>query len=265
MKKQKYGEAAKRHAINLRKISGFSYPEIEAATGIPAAYVRKMICEENAKEVTLTVTGNGIEVTDAPNVVTQSVTAVTNEIMPEKQAENPVFVGEMDKKSVTNFARFFRHFSLMHLVFYTTTVTACYAVWDALPNVIGAALLTVYGLFSLDSLLKAQDGTRPNLAEYGRNRVIASELIAAVFHAVILNKYLWINRAALPFEIKLLPPKGGNFEIDFRGNVLNGVWQNGEVIFYISAVISALLFVAAFAAVDAVLRENKTSATNGNP
>lgn len=172
-------------------------------------------------------------------------------------AENSVSSVSKTAKSVSIWSKTVSHFSLMHLVFYVTTLTACYAVWDTLPNVIGAALLTVYGLFSLDSLLKAQDGKRPELAEYGRNRVIVSELIAAVFHAVILNKYLWINRASLPFEIKLLPPKNGNFEIDFRGQILNGVWHNGEVIFYISVAISALLFVAAFAAVDAVLRANK--------
>lgn len=162
------------------------------------------------------------------------------------------------RETVAGTVAFFqRHFSLMHLVFYTTTGTACFAIWNALPNIIGAALLTVFALFSLDSILKAQDGENPTLAEYGRNRVIASELVASIAHYLILNKYLWANRAALPFEIRYLPPRNEAVLLDLQGQMTNGVWQNGDVIFYISAGIAALLFVAAFAAVDSVLRSNK--------
>lgn len=257
----KYSDAQKNHAVNLRKIAKFTYAEIEQETGIPESYIRKLVHEENAKGVTLLVTGNATVVTDAPKEVAQAETAVTSNVMIEKQVENVEITGKVKGTGVTMFRRFLRHFlrhfSLMHLVFYATTATACYAMWDTLPNVIGASLLTVFALFSLDSVLKAQDGTRPEIAAYGRNRVIASELVAAVFHYSILNKYLWQNLSKLPFEVKLMPPKGGYYQIDFRGQILNGVWQNGEVIFIISIIISGLLFAAAFAAVDSVLRENK--------
>lgn len=154
-------------------------------------------------------------------------------------------------------AFFQRHFSLMHLVFYTTTGTGCFAIWNALPNVLGACLLSVFALFSMDSLLKAQNGENPRIAEYGRNRVIASECVASVFHYLLLNKYLWENTASLPFEIRYLPPVREAVLLDLDGKMTNGYWQNGDVIFYLSIGIAGLLFVAAFAAVDSILQENK--------
>lgn len=172
--------------------------------------------------------------------------------------ENPVSPVSETQNAVSFWRKFVSQFSLMHLVFYVTTATGCYAIFDTLPNIIGAALLTIFGLFSLDSLLKAQGGARPEIAAYGRNRVIFSELIAAVAHYTILNKYLWANATSLPFEVRYLPPVNEPALLDLDGKMTNGFWQNGEVIFTISIIISGLIFAAAFAAVDSVLRENKT-------
>ncbi len=148
---------------------------------------------------------------------------------------------------------FERHFSLMDFVFYLTTGTACYAIWNTLPNVFGLSFLTVYALFSLDSLLAAKNAALPKAAEYAGNRVIVSELVAAVAHFSICNKLLWQNTAALPFEVKEV----------FK----NGVWQttNSEAIFYISCTIAALMFFAAYGAVDAVLNRAKEAAAKSFP
>lgn len=173
--------------------------------------------------------------------------------------ENPVSPVSETRNAVSFWRKIVSQFSLMHLVFYVTTATGCYAIYDTLPNIIGAALLTIFGLFSLDSILKAQDSARPEIAAYGRNRVIFSELIAAIAHYTILNKYLWQNLKSLPFEVRYLPPVNEPALLDLDGKMTNGVWQNGEVIFTISITISGLIFAAAFAAVDSVLRENKAN------
>lgn len=234
-----------------RENSSKSFEEIAAVLGrtkneCAGAYYR-FVERKTKSETNETVSETGKN-TDSANEGKNAIIA----------AENPVSPVSETRNAVSFWRKIVSQFSLMHLVFYVTTATGCYAIYDTLPNIIGAALLTIFGLFSLDSILKAQDSARPEIAAYGRNRVIFSELIAAVAHYSILNKYLWQNLKSLPFEVKLLPPKGGNFEIDFRGQILNGVWHGGEMIFIISIIISGLIFVAAFAAVDSVLRENKT-------
>ena len=192
-----------------------------------------------------------------PDVLPTVTATAQNAVLSVENAVSPR--SEQDKSRSTmaeTMAFFVRNFSLMHVVFYTTTGTACYAIWDTLPNVVGGALLTIFGLFSIDSVLKAQNGEDPIVAEYGRNRVVVSELVASVFHWLILNKYLWEIKNTLPFKI-IFTTKAGDWRIMDGNYCTNCYWEGGEAIAYAAFGVAALVFAAAFAAVDSILRVNK--------
>lgn len=242
--KKTYGEAQKKHAVNLRLISRFSYAEIETETGIPEAYVRKLVHEENAKEVTLSVTGNGIEVTDAPNAVTQSVTAVTDAKTPEKKAENADEMQKTQVTGVTNKQRFFGNFTRMDAVAYATIVTACIGVfeligwWFVLPCV-------PYTLIFVDAMQAAKRPDMSRVAERGRAVVIVLELIAAVSNHSLFNRIFWQHIEALPVEII----RHGNLVI-----------KGADAPFYAAASLAFALFCAAFYAIDTAILRAKIQA-----
>lgn len=187
-----------------------------------------------------------------------AVTATTqNTVLKVENAVSPRSEHQNSRSIIAETSLFFsRNLSLMHIVFYTTTGTACYAIWDALPNALGGALLTIFCLFSLDSVLKAQNTKDPEIAEYGRNRVLASELVASVFHWLILNKYLWEIKSTLPFEI-VFAQKEGEWKVMDGDVCLNCYWHGGEAIAYTAFAVAVLIFTAAFSAVDSILRVNK--------
>lgn len=257
MKKATYGEAQKQHAINLRKISRFTYPEIEAATGIPAGYVRKLMYEENAKEVT-TVTQ---EVTDTPTIVTQSVTAVTSAVMLEKPAGNDTEIPILkvtDEKTATKKGFFARHFSRMDCVFYVATVTACYSFWHVSPGVPGTTFAALYWLLAFDALQRCKAAAENlALAKSAETRVWGLEMFAAVAHWNLINGYLWRNLDKLPFEVKAIP-KGGIWILDYSGEKTNVIWHNGAGVSIVAAVLSVSICAAVIVAVGTTFQASKS-------
>lgn len=253
MKKATYGEAAKQHAINLRKISRFTYPEIEAATGIPAGYVRKLMHEENAKDVT-TVTP---VVTEVHAVVTDCKTEVTEMATQEKHAENaektPI-IEVKQEKTVTENGFFARHFTRMDCVFYTATVTACYAFWRIAPGVPGATFALLYWLLAFDALQRVKAASEnTTLAEAASYRVWGLEVFAAVAHWNLIREYLFSNLDKLPFEVKQVP-EGGVWILDYAGEKTNAVWQNGDLVNLVAAILSCSICAAVIVAIDTTFK-----------
>lgn len=141
------------------------------------------------------------------------------------------------------------HIIALEAGYYVTCLTACYGFTAAMPGVIGISFAIVYGLLSFAALQMVKDSSIPKTAEYGRNMVYALELIACVFaHYYTINRALWANLKALPFEVAYLP-KGGIWEVDYAGNRINGYWQNGEVVFNLAVILAAILGGLAVAAI----------------
>lgn len=251
--KQQYGKAAKEHAIKLREISGFSFPEIEEATGIPAGYVRKMMHEQRKK-----VTPETQVVTAETPDVTAKETTVTEQVTDGKQPENVEKTGFLVTVTAVTLALFRRHFSRMDFVFYVATVTACYSFWHVSPCVPGATFAVLYWLLAFDALQRCKDaGENEALAKSASFRIWGLELFAAVAHWNLINGYLWRNLDKLPFEVKAMP-KGGMWVLDYAGNRTNVIWQNGEAVAIVAVVLSAAICAAVIVAVDTTFRANKS-------
>lgn len=149
------------------------------------------------------------------------------------------------------------HIFALEAGYYVTVVTACYGFSLAMPGVIGYSFAVVYGLLSFAALQMVKDSSIPKTAEYGRNMVYVLEVIAAVFaHYYTINRALWANLKALPFEVAYLP-KGGMWEVDYAGNGVNGYWQNGEVVFNLACILSVILASLAVAAISLRLELTK--------
>lgn len=240
MKKATYGEAQKQHAINLRKISRFTYPEIEAATGIPAGYIRKLMYEENAKEVTAVTQ----IVTDAQTEVTETVTAVTAGVTLEKPAENATelpILKVTDEKTGAKKRLSKVRFSRMDAVYYSVIVTGCIGFCNAV-GLWGLIIAVPYLLVSVECLENAKDVRFVVMSGRWQGGVIAMELLASVFNHSLFNAIFWRHIDALPVHIVR------------QGNL---VLVGGEAPFYASFVISAILFCFAFFAVDTVILKAK--------
>lgn len=149
------------------------------------------------------------------------------------------------------------HIITLEAGYYVTCLTACYGFTLAMPGVIGISFAIVYGLLSFAALQMVKDSTIPKTAEYGRNLVYILELIACVFaHYYTINRALWANLKALPFEVVYMP-KGGVWELDYAGNRVNGYWQNGEVVFNLACILAAILGGLAVAAISLRLELTK--------
>ena len=251
--KKAYGEAAKQHAINLRKISRFTYPEIEAATGIPAGYVRKLMHEENAKEVTLVTP----VVTEVHEEVTGRKAEVTEGVTQEKHAENtqktPI-LNVTEEKPVTEKGFFHRHFTRMDCVFYTATVTACYSFWHIAPGIPGATFALLYWLLAFDALQRVKAASEnAKLAEAASYRVWGLEIFAAVAHWNLIREYLFSNLEKLPFEVKQVP-EGGVWVLDYSGEKTNAIWQNGDLVSLVAAILSCSICAAVIVAIDTTFK-----------
>ena len=235
------GKDTRRYALVLLG-RGLSYSEIAAETGIAVETLRVM---KNRMKTDKNRTLQGIT-PDVTTVVTQpeSVTSVT---------EQPAHV--TGKRYKTPF-----HIAALEAAYYVTVASACYGFTLSMPGFIGGSFAVVYGLLSFAALQMVKDSSIPKTAEYGRNLVYILEVIACVFaHYYTINRALWSNLKALPFEVAYLP-KGGVWELDYSGNRVNGYWQNGEVVFNLACVLAAILGGLAVAAI--ALRLELTKETN---
>lgn len=149
------------------------------------------------------------------------------------------------------------HIIALELAYYATVASACYGFTLAMPGFIGGSFAIVYGLLSFAALQMVKDSSIPKTAEYGRNLVYVLELIACVFaHYYTINRALWANLKALPFEVAYLP-KSGIWEMDYAGNRVNGYWQNGEAVFNLAVILAAILGGLAVAAISLRLELTK--------
>ena len=240
MKKMpKYGEAAKQHAINLREISGFSYPEIAVATKIPPGYVRKLVHEKRAA----LLTEKTKKVADVTQQVTNESNGVAHEITDEKPAISAAETQVLPKTSVTKPGFFARHFGLMDWVIYTHLVTTAFAIFNALPGVPGAAMAFIYALLLLDALLNVKRAELPIAAEMAANRVVFMELLAGLANAHLINDYLWQNLDKLPFSVyrgvRLTTIRDEALEVSYKAE-----WVNGDYVGLLSVFLAALMVAA---------------------
>lgn len=148
------------------------------------------------------------------------------------------------------------HIIALESGYYVTVITACYGFTLAMPGFIGVSFAIMYGLLSFAALQMVNDSTIPKTAEYGRNLVYVLEVIACVFaHYYTINRALWSNLKALPFEVAYVP-KGGTW-IYNNGVPENGYWQNGEVVFNLACILAVILGGLAVAAISLRLELTK--------
>lgn len=235
------GKETRRYALVLLG-RGLSYAEIAAETGIAVETLRvmktRMKADKNRTLQSIT--------SDVTAVVTQpeTVTNVTEQAVPVTK-----------KRYKTPF-----HIVALETAYYATVASACYGFTLAMPGFIGGSFAIVYGLLSFAALQMVEDSSIPKTAEYGRNLVYILEVIACVFaHYYTINRALWANLKALPFEVAYLP-KGGVWELDYTGNRVNGYWQNGEVVFNLACILAVILSALAVAAI--FMRLELTKETN---
>lgn len=195
--KKKYGDGAKEYALALREHSGLTYAEIAKETGLKEGYIRKLVFQKN----TAKVTEKPEKVTPETLPVTPECNGVAHEVAEEKTAKNAEEMQILPKTGVTKPCAFAQHFGLMDLAFYVLNGTACFAMWDTAPGVVGASMATIYCLFSLDAILRVKRADMPNTAAAAANRVIFLEVIAAIFHFRLIERYLWDNLDKLPFPV----------------------------------------------------------------
>ena len=230
------GNDTRRYALVLLE-RGVSYSEIEKETGISVSNLRVMKNRMKA----------------AKNDALQSVTTVTDSITQDVTHADSVTTAPepVTQKRFTGWQ--------LEAVYYVTCLTACYGFTAAMPGVIGYAFAIVYGLLSFAAIQMVKDSSIPKTAEAGRNMVYALEVFACVFaHYYTINRALWANLKALPFEVKYLPT-GGTWVFN-NGIPENGYWQNGETVFYLACVLSVILAVLAIVAI--ALRLELTKETN---
>ena len=223
------GKDTRRYALVLLG-RGLSYSEIAAETGIAVETLRvmknRMKTDKNRtlQSITSDITGNVTQM--------ETVTPVT---------EQPAPVTENHNK--TPF-----HIAALEAAYYVTVASACYGFTLSMPGFIGGSFAVVYGLLSFAALQMVKDSSIPKTAEYGRNLVYVLEVIACVFaHYYTINRALWSNLKALPFEVAYLP-KGGTW-IYNNGVPENGYWQNGETVFNLACILAAILGGLAVAAI----------------
>lgn len=234
--KMKYGKDTLKYARVLMG-RGVSISVISAETGLSEKYLYVIKSRLKAAENT------------ASEPVQQNITPDNTSDITTLQAEPNI---TKEQKSITK-----KSYKALELeaVFCTTSAAACYGAVIALPGVIGWALAVVYGLLCFNSLQMAKCGDIPATAEHGKNRVWALELAAVFAHYYTVNRALWANIDALPFDVKYVP-ESGNWVYN-EGVKVNGIWQGGEVIFYLSVSVAVLLSAAAIEAVNTRLKLTK--------
>lgn len=230
------GNETRRYALVLLG-RGVSYADIANETGIAVETLRVMKSRMRT----------------AKNGALQTVTPVTDSVTPDVTSAESV-TSEPQPVTKPRFTGW-----QLEAVYYVTCLTACYGFALAMPGVIGYAFAVVYGLLSFAAIQMVKDSSIPKTAEAGRNMVYALEVFACVFaHYYTINRALWANLKALPFEVKYLP-KGGTWVFN-NGIAENGYWQNGETVFYLACILSVTL--AVLAIVSIALRLELTKETN---
>lgn len=137
-----------------------------------------------------------------PNVPVGYLNTTENTVLNVENAVSSSSEHQNSRSTVSETATFFaQHFGLMDLAFYVLNGTACFAMWDTAPGVVGASMATIYCLFSLDAILRVKRADMPNTASAAANRVIFLEVIAAIFHFRLVERYLWANLDKLPFPV----------------------------------------------------------------
>jgi len=154
---------------------------------------------------------------------------------------------------------FARHFSRMDAVFYVATGTACFAFWNIAPGIPGVCFAVLYWLLAFDALQRVKAaGQNEALAESAKARVWGLEAFAAVAHWNLINEYLWRNLDKLPFEVKQVPD-GGVWILDYSGAKTNAIWQNGEFVSVVAALLACSICAAVIVAVGTTFLEAKNN------
>lgn len=152
---------------------------------------------------------------------------------------------------------FARHFSRMDAVFYVATGTACFAFWNVAPGIPGVCFAVLYWLLAFDALQRVKAaGQNEALAESAKARVWGLEAFAAVAHWNLINEYLWRNLDKLPFEVKQVPDNGV-WILDYSGAKTNAIWQNGEFVSVVAALLACSICAAVIVAVGTTFSEAK--------
>ena len=160
-------------------------------------------------------------------------------------------------QSVTRNGFFARHFSRMDAVFYVATGTACFAFWNVAPGIPGVCFAVLYWLLAFDALQRVKAaGQNEALAESAKARVWGLEAFAAVAHWNLVNEYLWSNLDKLPFEVKQVPDNGV-WILDYSGAKTNAIWQNGEFVSMVAALLACSICAAVIVAVGTTFLEAK--------
>ena len=154
---------------------------------------------------------------------------------------------------------FARHFSRMDAVFYVATGTACFAFWNIAPGIPGVCFAVLYWLLAFDALQRVKAaGQNEALAESAKARVWGLEAFAAVAHWDLINEYLWRNLDKLPFEVKQVPD-GGVWILGYDGEKTNAIWQNGEFVSVVAALLACSICAAVIVAVGTTFLEAKNN------
>lgn len=206
-----YTETQKAWAVAMYR-DNVPSSEVERKTGVKAGYVRTL-----SRRL-----GKDIEKVEA--VAIEPVSVVS-------PAETPAQIVS-EKRETRRFS-----VTILDVVFYSTTLTACAGIVTALKWW-GLPVSLVYSLILVDSMNKAKDVTLENAARMGAVMVVIFELIAACVHTYFFNSILWANYKALPF--------------DMREKIIDGVYSfpNSDKPFLIAAGIAAVLSGSAIYAIE---------------
>lgn len=186
-----------------------------------------------------------------PDVLPTVTATAQNAVLNVENAVSTRSEQQSSRSTIAETTVFFaRHFGLMDLAFYVLNGTACFAMWNTAPGVVGASMATIYCLFSLDAILRVKRADMPNTAGAAANRVLFLEVIAAIFHFRLIDAYLWQNLDKLPFSVY---QTAGNGVSDYKrmdGDVcLNCYWHNGDWVHFIAGLMAFLMAAAACHAV----------------
>lgn len=140
-----------------------------------------------------------------------------------------------------------RHFGLMDLAYYGLNGTACFAMWDTAPGVVGGSFAFVYALFSLDAILRVKRADMPIAADAAANRVVVMEVIASIAHFRLISSYLWTNLEKMPFRV--FETAGKEYRVMDGSHCVNCYFENGWAVDAIAVACAVLMAVAACHAV----------------
>ena len=216
-------ETHKAWAVTMYR-SGVTSSEVERKTGVKANYVRTLDKR-------------------FPKAVEKSGAVAIATVSPVSIAETPVTI-VTEKRETSRFK-----VTILDVVFYSTTLTACAGIVTALKWW-GLPVSLVYSLILVDSMNKAKDVTLEKSARMGAAMVVIFEVIAACVHTYFFNSILWANYKALPF--------------DMREKIVNGIYTfpNADKPFLIAVGIAVVLSGSAIYAIENSIMTARERAKN---